>query len=100
MSTQAIIFSLCHWQSSLKTDASRKSAGLVFDKLINRVLGSDKHVMFLHDEIDFGEVCQRGLFVDVQHGAILDAAALGLHFPAVQSALNRTHSDCFFFTGC
>ena len=89
ISTQALVFSLSHWQSSLKTPESRKGAGDLFDALVSKSLGVKTHVMFFKSDLELGVVAGDGVPIEVRHGAITDIAAVASISDVMQTGLNR-----------
>ena len=89
VSTQALLFSLVHWQVHLKNDL-KTAASTVFDNLVLKTLGTGQRIMMLEDGLGHGVVGGSQLRVPVHLGNITDATEMADAFGVIKQAGSRT----------
>ena len=88
-STQAVLFSLLHWMSSLDSETAKASSGDAFELIIQTTLGPGLRVMILDDSCPAGSLPTNGVKVTYDSHYFTDASQLAAHFPFIKRALGN-----------
>ena len=99
ISSAALVFCLVQWTQTLTTETARASAGKLFDRILNFIMGTGEYTLIVNREQQVGTLTCSGVVLHVQGGHIQNVQYLSAHSKWVHDKFRSKRDRALIYDG-